>query len=359
MGTRQLILVDMKHLEKDISTNSILVLLLCGIPGAGKSSVADAFVTDCPIPAERVEYDGIEDGFVSAVPIILTPLTSETASTTVDIRLEAWRRTRKVALERLKEILTRKLRNTGETVVPAATENSTCELTKVIVMDDNFYLRSMRKQVFLTCQEVLAMNPTISLYMATVFVDAPTDVCLARNASRSALRRLPPEVIQRMAQQIEIPQQYFVQDDESLGPKRSFHWEKVVWRIDGSLPVQSNLQILLDHLQATQQWKELAAIPAPIDPQIELDRLSEERKRTKESTRHQIDVALRQAVKCVAQTNPGLARAANMARKQTLGDTTIDSAHGARQAFCDIFFSMTVLDTTQRQNLQMSLLNSI
>ena len=82
-------------------------------------------------------------------------------------------------------------------------------IQQIILMDDNYYLRSMRKQVFMTCQQVVSQqlgdNPTtFQIAMVSVWLDTPVEMCLERNQGRK--RRVPVTVIERMSRQMEIPE---------------------------------------------------------------------------------------------------------------------------------------------------------
>ena len=118
-----------------------IVLLLCGLPGAGKSRL----VASLPSTAIPIEYDQVQDDLL------------------LDNSLEAWRTSRHVALEQLSQHLS--------------------SSSQLIVLDDNFYWRSMRKQVYQTCQQYLIQqqHPSPIIYLGIVWLDTPLDTCLQRN----------------------------------------------------------------------------------------------------------------------------------------------------------------------------------
>ena len=311
--------------EEEESYNSsnyvTLVLLLGGLPGAGKSTLAAAWQKALPSLLHCVEYDGLEQGLLLEAASANND-DNDDATLQEQQRLDAWKQSRTLALDRLRDLL----RRATATASPAAanddnkdssSSSSLGAIQQIILMDDNFYLRSMRKQVFVTCQQVVAERQgDARIAMVSVWLDTPVGTCLARNEART--RQVPRQVIERMARQMECPEHEGDATINQTGhtePRRQYYWEKVAWRLNGSASVESNTQFILQHLRQ-RHWLPLCMVPPPLDPQVELDRLAAERKRTASNLRHQTDQALRQAVKMVAtEISPKHARAANAARK--------------------------------------------
>lgn len=400
----------------------------------GKSSIAKAFQEHCPLPfVRRIEYDGIEDSLLSWSSSSTQRTADATASASalnnkvndgtsiknsstigdvaseeeLEQRLEAWRQSRKVALDQLKDILISSEKEQATVSTDGSSSSAQKSNTEpssnlhhrhqqaivgrfqgIIIMDDNYYLRSMRKQVFLTCQQSVAavdsstVNSNNNVYMVSVFVDTPLEVCLERNQGRSGARRIPSAVIRRMAEQMEPPGNGSSSggggenddDTDNREPKRNFHWEQVVWRLDGSQPnrVETNVQDLLHRLISTHDnddngWLDRARVPPPVDPQLELNRLAAERKLTRDNIRHQIDVALRRAVKVVAEINSKHARVANAVRKEIMSakssddgstgiTTLIENSQDALQHFIAEFLKREILDESEEESLRRRLL---
>jgi predicted kinase len=67
-----------------------------------------------------------------------------------------------------------------------------------VIVDDNLYYRSMRREVW-----CLARDHGAKILFA--FLDTPLATCLERNASRSGSARIPDDVVVRMANRLEVP----------------------------------------------------------------------------------------------------------------------------------------------------------
>lgn len=67
-----------------------------------------------------------------------------------------------------------------------------------VIVDDNLYYRSMRREVW-----CLARDSGAKILFA--FLDTPLATCLERNASRSGSARIPDDVVVRMADRLEVP----------------------------------------------------------------------------------------------------------------------------------------------------------
>lgn len=245
------------------------VLLLCGLPGAGKSTLARQFRDEHhPVSSFAfIEYDDIQDSLLND--------TEEQ-----DDILQAWRSSRTSALQRLSEHLA----------------DST---TTLLLLDDNFHLRSMRKQIFQSCQAHVTNNTkNISIHFGLIWMDTPVDVCLERNAQRQ--RRLPDRIIQNMKHKFEAP--------------GGFAWEQSVLRLDGTAPLLTHLEQLRNFTAS----KQLTLVEQPVDPTLEQARLAAARKETQASIAHQIDQYLRCCVQIVARNHRQCAGAANQCRKLLL-----------------------------------------
>jgi tRNA uridine 5-carbamoylmethylation protein Kti12 len=285
--------------------SSVVVLLLCGLPASGKSSLAkqvreqvqqssnhdNHFCTNyC---CHLIEYDALQESLTD----------NET-----DI-LEAWRQTRGVALQDFQKVLTE------------CVEVESHETSSLVILDDNFHLPSMRKQVYQTCQRVVAghrnehgepshdNNSSVEIYFGIVYVDTPVALCLERNQHRQRAQSVvPDEVICKMQDTMQPP------------PVPNTFWEQpaAVLSIDGSHDSDvTTVQRVLDFAATLCQQQE-SRVPPPVDPAIEQARLAAARKRTATSTAHSTDQSLRQLVKVVAQFRPAAASHANRIRQACL-----------------------------------------
>ncbi|XP_062832108.1 L-seryl-tRNA(Sec) kinase [Anolis carolinensis] len=136
------------------------------------------------------------------------------------------------------------------------------------VLDDNFYYRSMRYEVYQLARQY-------TLGFCQLFLDCQVEVCLERNSQRK--QPLPEETIYAMAQKIECP-----------NPEK-YTWEhhSLILKSAGSA-LEDNLQ-MLDLLSA--------ALENPVKPLEENTELKEiDRAICATSALHQTDQAIRRIV---------------------------------------------------------------
>jgi tRNA uridine 5-carbamoylmethylation protein Kti12 len=143
-----------------------------------------------------------------------------------DHLLAAWRAARTIALEQLRQRIRDTVAAAASNKKAAAPETmmsrssngdssgSSSSTSFLTILDDNFYLRSMRKDVCRTLQQLQSeflaeqqqeeQQPlNVVLLFGSIFVDAPVSVCLNRNAARQ--RQVPPHVIRRMHERMQVP----------------------------------------------------------------------------------------------------------------------------------------------------------
>ena len=276
------------------STTVVVVLLLCGLPASGKSTIArrlchpyeDDDDTDnddrsgnvgCSNPLagfqmKWLEYDQLVDSLMEKNRNGKATTTTTAASTSAvttsflesssvkensssycrtkpfsgntnsdDSLLRAWKESRSLALSELKQELHRRRQQKQQQIPKLERCNHLCSdkdeevqhvgpSNCVIVMDDNFHLGSMRKQIYQICQQSLVsdveandsidrqrddnnhqepnseirQNKFVLLY-GIVVVDTPVELCLERNRRRPAERQVPDRVILKMDQSWEAP----------------------------------------------------------------------------------------------------------------------------------------------------------
>jgi tRNA uridine 5-carbamoylmethylation protein Kti12 len=126
------------------SNDVALVVCLCGIPGAGKSTYAERLASEHGVLV--VSFDGCVS--------------------------------REDALQRLRE--------------------AAAVAGQVVVADDNNYYKSMRKQVYRAARDAGAAY-------VQVLLEPPLAECLVRNARRSGAAHMPDEVVERMFGRLERP----------------------------------------------------------------------------------------------------------------------------------------------------------
>jgi tRNA uridine 5-carbamoylmethylation protein Kti12 len=281
------------------SNDGVLVIMVCGLPGAGKSLLVREWTQQSSQYWDKndvavLEYDELEER--------LWKEAEEEESWAVQDddesrSLRTWRRSRKVALEQLSKYLLQK-------------DNDTLS---ILIMVDNFYLRSMRKQIYRTLSTALLLQAErISsrqpYYLATVWLDTPVSICLERNQGRK--QAVPDDVIARMHKRFESP----LDNPET--------WERAFTRLDGCQAIEKNVKMLEMFVQsiiAKPDMMEKARVQPSVDDDVAEQAAREaERSKTKHSVAHNKDLLLRACVQAVAKANPQAAKPANIVRKELL-----------------------------------------
>jgi tRNA uridine 5-carbamoylmethylation protein Kti12 len=252
--------------------------------------------------------------------------------------LRAWKWTRTVALKVLQRVLTHHFHpSTAGTIT---LEN---ELQNILVLlDDNFYLKSMRHRVFQICQSQLSectrsdipCNDTTdtakgstacqefavdsrmasSCSFSVAFFNTPVEECKRRNANRRGRSNVPENVIDKMATSCEFPSAAKEATDTDF--KSSLSCDRNVAILDS----ETDDVLVLDALRGL--------LHGSIHEPISCHNLQEEatlkaqkqrdREITMQNRRHRADVILRQLVGQTAKLDKRLARYANEARKSML-----------------------------------------
>ncbi|KAF4662302.1 hypothetical protein FOL47_006324 [Perkinsus chesapeaki] len=145
---------------------SNVVVILCGLPASGKSTLSEKLKSQ-RADTYLIEYDAIG-----------RRLLRENGWGEQEFDPGLWREGRRVALQEMALVLRR---SEGITVV----------------MDDNQFLRSMRKSV---CKAAWSVGAGV----CCVFMNCPLEECLKRNAERSYV--VPPGVITGMSEVLEVPE---------------------------------------------------------------------------------------------------------------------------------------------------------
>eukprot|EP00934_Nitzschia_sp_Nitz4_P009402 Nitzschia sp. Nitz4//scaffold7_size249615//15816//16733//NITZ4_001137-RA/size249615-processed-gene-0.276-mRNA-1//1//CDS//3329558322//9392//frame0 len=250
--------------------DQVSVILLCGLPASGKSTWARRItkaLEDQSQPNEyrviHLEYDVLEDA------LIQDPSSPE-------VRREAWNEARTEATRQLKEHI-----------------HSRSPIEKLIIlMDDNYYFRGMRKDIHRLLLSEFDIHSTeeTNLRFGLVWVKTPVSICLERNPQRS--RPVDDSIITQMQEKFEPP--------------------RLFWEVDCCLTLQdtSTLDSVLEFVRNCPK-----IIPLPEENEEEQEA---ERKRTRENFLCQMDQRLRQWVGHLARHDKSLARGANQARKEIL-----------------------------------------
>jgi tRNA uridine 5-carbamoylmethylation protein Kti12 len=240
------------------------VLLLVGLPGSGKSTLA-RHLCEFRRQSSHIEYDAI--------------------SRSIDSRdsLDAWNQSRSIALE----YLSTELRS----------------LSSLVILDDNYHLKSMRKVVYRFCQDRVSEGSII--HFGVVYVNTPFRICMERNKLREGQHFVSDDVILKMQRSIEPP-------NESKAP-----WDAYNMQFDYTDDERFiKLHDFINHLEKGTplscyklNHKEGKDI---------LENLEFEREKTRQSKSHFHDQCLRKWVGFVSQIDKQKCNEANVARRHIL-----------------------------------------
>jgi tRNA uridine 5-carbamoylmethylation protein Kti12 len=230
--------------------------------------------------------------------------------------LAAWRKGRVTASEILKDTLVTHFADDG---------NASALL---IILDDNFHLRSMRRDVYRSCQDIVKIFPQAKIGFSVVYFTTPLELCLQRNNMRSGKDRVPQDVIRRMASIIEPP--------EETKPAASF--ERFHISIENVKDTfDTNATGIINEIFACL----LSSLESPILPKNELseDQISQlehqrvlQREETFKCEIQRVDQLLRKLVGAVGRVDKERSREANIIRRSILemirqGNNMVDMGH--------------------------------
>lgn len=252
--------------------------------------------------------------------------------------LEAWRQSRINALHKLKD-----------TLQSHFTSDVFTDKSLLVVMDDNFHLKSMRREMFRACQEVSAdHNSTIGF--VTLFVSTPLEVCIERNKQRQGKHRVPDAVIQKMAAIIEPPD-----------PSKTYgSFEKIYLTMNNH--DRADDEVLE---QIHKCMKESLSSPIPPKHEVsaeEIAQLESEKARQRENTLNcelqRLDQLLRKLVGAVGRVDKSKTKLANEARKQILDRSKRDGIRNDGSLVRD-FYCLIEIDAYSENDVDSHLVTSI
>lgn len=324
----------------------VSVLLLCGIPGSGKSSLCRSISEHYAAEESslhfhkilQIEYDAITSRLVVSGSqdknqIFAEPDENLEKACLSSIELEAWRETRTVALNLLRdELLSAVQVRTNE-----RDEMKPWPYRVLIIMDDNFHLRSMRRDVYKVCQRFVdrllkenekndqdkndVQNTTytdssMGIGMSTVFVNQSLEICINNNENRlGTANYISQRIITNMYQTMEVPD----------GKKHKFESCSIdtsAFGINAQSTNSHEFFLLLAYTMSSSvlQHPILPRLPPAMTPEeIEKERLA-----TLQSTMHQVDLILRAFVGATCRTNTKFGKVANAARKSIITEFKLD-----------------------------------
>lgn len=333
------------------------VILFTGLPASGKSTLAqklqERFYHNTTDNSEtsttktegnfchrliHIEYDVLED--------FLLPSTDENFEVNNcgvwNRRREAWNKARQKAMEQMgqeiqknvkeKKISSLDLNNTTS----SQTLNATPSPSTIILMDDNFHLRGMRKQIH---RLLLRYQP---IRFGILHVQTPINVCLERNRIRAGLRRVPDDIILKMDAAFESPRATW-EVNSTMTINYSNSSNCYVYDEDESFTAQTTIDKIIKFIECC---------PTIVDTtgsEKDLEQQAIDRTKTLESQIQKIDKLLRSYVGRVAKFDKAYAGAANAGRKQLMQEfkagrslIEVDNKNKSVNRLLDAFLDLVV-----------------
>ncbi len=330
------------------------ILLLCGLPGSGKSSVAQNIVQayskcgdddDSVVVKEDefsltqndkvviIEYDAIEQDIRQQQNI-----DGKCSSQFTSDDLDAWGKSRITALNVLKNTLSDHFCGGGN-------DNHASSL--LIILDDNFHLRSMRRDIYRACQDFLTAASEAIISFSVAYIKTPLHVCLERNNKRSGKQHIPHDIITRMDATIEPP------DDSK--PYTSF--ERFHVTIDNTISDEFIQEMLHNIDQCVKN-----ALQSPVEAKKELTaeeiaQIQKEREFQRQKTNkcqvQRIDLLLRRLVGAVGKVDKKRSKEANDTRKVIIEKVRLEhvtSEENVVQQFACKMLGIDVAENWQSAN---------
>ena len=254
-----------------------MILVLCGLPGAGKSHWARRLQTSASSPSSRkegkeeedevrvrhVEFDAVEAGL----------LRGASENDDDESSLDIWHRARARALEQ------------AEGILREEAPESAASRRLVLVLDDNMYYASMRREAY-----QLAARHGVGY--GCVHVATSVEVALAQNKARPPGQAVSEDVIRRMHTKLQVPD------------PATRSWEANTVTIGGVMATSETQEDEAETLRKIWGVIERGwATPAVVQmPSAEEEAAKEEdRQRTRESQLHTTELMLRKIVGVVMQ----------------------------------------------------------
>jgi len=201
-------------MEADGDRARACLLTMCGLPGAGKSTLARAVAARAEsdgIRVSLVSFDDVERRLASEKSEASASRGDDTGDSTPGFDAATWKAARLEALATVERLLL------SETEGSIGGERDGGEnddrRRSLIIADDNFYYAGMRRQCHRAARRARAAY-------AQLFVRISEDRAHARNASRDARFVVPRDALERMADQFEPPVESELAESARASPRQ-------------------------------------------------------------------------------------------------------------------------------------------
>jgi len=178
------------------------IILVCGLPGVGKSSICrillkklSDIVSSLNGCLAHVEFDDIFRRLQTSSEAYSSHMTSSISSETFDSIL--WKHSRRIAFEYVENLI--------KDLSPAPSTQPSQFDCHFIIVDDNFFYKSMRVPFFRLAQKYGCR------YML-LYITASLERILTNNRKRPPDRRVPDSIIREMSRKFEKPRLFKQQE---------------------------------------------------------------------------------------------------------------------------------------------------
>jgi O-phosphoseryl-tRNA(Sec) kinase len=207
-------------MEADGDIARACLLTMCGLPGAGKSTLARAVAARAEsdgIRVSLVSFDDVERRLASEKSEASAPRGDDAGGSTPGFDAATWKAARLEALATVERLL---LSEAEASVGEDGGGEKDDRRRALIIADDNFYYAGMRQQCHRIARRARAAH-------AQLFVSISVAQAHARNESRDPRDVVPRDALERMADQFEPPAAIERDDcvseasrDENLAPEK-------------------------------------------------------------------------------------------------------------------------------------------
>ncbi|KAH7476665.1 L-seryl-tRNA(Sec) kinase [Phytophthora ramorum] len=251
------------------SWDAVLVLV-CGLPAAGKTTLVKHLVARGSVSTRLYERISLDDLYEQVM------VGGEDCKPT-DFDPDKWKACQQ-------EMVARVGKRLKQHEAPPITNDAAQQL--VVLVDDNFQYRSLRKRFF-------HLATKLNCGFALLYVNVPTEICLERNAARSGGARVPAGVFERMANAFEAPNGH-----QNLWEANAFELNDT----DDDSKIGQVMDALL--VRAGDELKERRLLR--IEKQKEEAQQRRDRLTTQQSVLHLVDLELRRWISAQLQDESAL-----------------------------------------------------
>lgn len=293
------------------------VCLFCGLPGAGKSTVARTLcemMKDTNLSVVLVCYDAIMAD-VNHTANVDSINSYKAARSCIVKNIENLAAIAITNEKKIDPIYHKYLINAEIDILYGRVNEISNDKQMVFVVDDNMQYRGMRKEYYQVCCR-------LNIGFSVIFFDCPLEICMQRNALRK--NKLQENVIEKIASQLEIP-----------GASTKCTWEKYVLHVRKCDDTFTPAEICNDILVIMQKS---ANDPCICLPSMDGKNAEKTRAINCENLIHQSDICLRKYISnlMVEYSRRGLSSEVMKCKLKSLNDAKMNVYNNIKHGYVDV-----------------------